>query len=80
MVSQRTDATITGAGNGLSSWMTRLAVVVAPMEAPEPGDESDSGIVASLSPDWPSLLMGIVTIWLVTFGPIVTVSEKGATS
>ncbi len=37
MLSQRTDSTITGAGNGLWSWMTRLAVCSTLGEAPQPG-------------------------------------------
>src|SRR5271157_6151838 len=80
MVSQRTDSTIAGDGNELSSWMTRLAVVAAPSVAPAPGDDSVSGMIVLLSPGWPSLLIGIVTIWLVMFGPIVTVSAKAVMS
>ena len=79
-VSTRSDSTVTGGGNGLLSCMTRLAVVAAPSVAPAPGDDSVSGMIVLLSPGWPSLLIGIVTTWLVTFGPIVTTFAKAVTS
>ena len=74
------DVTMVTGGKGLLSWTTSVADVAAPRVAPEPGEDSESGIVTSASPACPSFWMGTVTVALEAFAAKVTVFWNAVTS
>src|SRR5262249_20547221 len=79
-VANRNELTVTGGGNGLLSWMTRLAEAAAPRVDPGPGDDNDNGMTVSLIPGLPLLRKGIVMLALGVSGPKVIVWWNAATS